>query len=216
MTLVQRLPRPAVLLIVLGMLFLPFLTVSCSGPTGKSDIATFSGYDANLGAAPSTNLPTDLKGADKASPMNVDDDAPESVRYNNTFRLISGYVAVGVLVLGLVLLLFMPNSISRSVTGLATALFGLVGLIFNISFLSMTFEAAMSEAVKSQPPSDLDGLFGNVDFAHMFVASTSWGFWVTAITLVLFAAANGVRLRYPPSKPITQSTPYPLEPALNY
>lgn len=181
---VRRLPRPVLLMAVLLLLFLPFLTVSCSSPMGGSMGVDFSGWDSTLGTEPSARGLEGL-GGDTGSPNS----SPETreMRFSSAVGIAFGVGFFGVIIGGAGLLLLLGSSTARSVVAAGTAAIAAVMITANHLILRSFVNEFLAENARRDPEATVN---------PFITVETRSGLVITLTYLILFAIANAARPAY--------------------
>lgn len=182
-TVVRRLPRPVLLVAVLLLLFMPFLTVSCSSPVGGSMGVDFSGWDSTLGTEPSA------RGLEGLGDDTAENSSPETreMRFSSMVGIAFGVGFFGVLLGGATLLLMLGSSRARSLVAAGTAALAVVMLTVNHLALRSFVNESLAESARQG---------GEVDVTPFIDVETRAGLIVTLTYLVLFAVANAAGPAY--------------------
>jgi hypothetical protein len=179
------------------MLFLPFLTVSCSSPIGGRIGVEFSGWNSTLGTDPSVHGLNNLgstQGESSADSTDTSNDTPALQRLT-LIRIIFGWSFFGIVLVGTVMLLFMRSSVARSITAIVGSVLAGVVLVLNHVTLRSYVDGALTEASKAQAARQSDFL-PDLDITNFVSVQSRWGLWVTLAYLGVFATANVFLLVY--------------------
>lgn len=179
------------------MLFLPFVTASCSSPVGGKITIDYSGWDSVVGTDPSVDGLDGLADAAGQAPpedSTASQEMSTGLQRIDDARAFAGLAFLAVLVVGVVVLLLAGSSKARSIVAVATAAVAAGALVANHVLLRTFIRQSIEESAAQDP--DTAELLPDINFAEAFSVDSRWGIWFTVAYLCLFAALNAAWLAY--------------------